>query len=315
MTLKLSEVVASVGEINFHGNVIPHEWFNHIVNKEGKVNINAIVLLSEIVYWHRPAEVYENNKLVGVKDKFDGDMLQKSYQELSEKFNLTKTQVKRAMDLLVDVGVVKREFRNLTVRGHHLSNVMFLSLDVEILKKLTHPHKKVSTPLQKGGGGTNENSDTYTKITTNITTETTQDIKDSFVDDKSPTPPARKKGKRIYEDHEEPLILAKYLYQLIKRNNQYAKEPNYQTWANDIRLMHESDGIEYSVIKNCISWCQQDSFWSINILSAKKLREKFVTLYGKAQQQKGERANGNQPSRQEKQYSTDDVRRYFDQTE
>ena len=117
------------------------------------------------------------------------------------------------------------------------------------------------------------------------TNNTKNNTKEKNVADASPTP--AKKSKRTYEEHEEPLILSKYLYELIKRNNRYAKAPNFQEWANHIRLMHEVDGIEYSVIQNCITWCQSDAFWYKNILSTKKLREKFQTLYLQAQHKKG----------------------------
>lgn len=126
--------------------------------------------------------------------------------------------------------------------------------------------------------------------TTETSTKTTKDNKD-IVDDKSSTHSANKKSKRIYEDSEEPMILAKYLFELMKRNNPYVKEPDFQVWANHIRLMNESDKVEYPIIKNCIGWCQQDQFWSTNILSAKKLREKFPTLYAQANR-KGGNYNG-----------------------
>lgn len=145
--------------------------------------------------------------------------------------------------------------------------------------------------------GVGENTDTpigenavVNNTSINNTNNNTRD-KESNVDDKSPTPAPLKTGKRIFEEHEHPLVLAKYLHELIKRNNPYAKEPNFQEWGNHIRLMHEVDGIEYSVIQNCISWCQNDSFWYKNILSTKKLREKFQTLYMQAQDKKGGNAH------------------------
>jgi hypothetical protein len=46
--------VKAIGEINFRGNTIPHYWYNHLTFKNGKPNLNAIVILSEIVYWYRP---------------------------------------------------------------------------------------------------------------------------------------------------------------------------------------------------------------------------------------------------------------------
>ncbi|WP_433775454.1 hypothetical protein [Bacillus wiedmannii] len=71
---------------------------------------------------------------------------------------------------------------------------------------------------------------------------------------------------------------AKYLFEKIKGNNPKQREPNFDSWANDFRLMREKDDRELQEIKDVIDWCQADSFWQGNILSAKKLREKFDQL-------------------------------------
>lgn len=77
--------------------------------------------------------------------------------------------------------------------------------------------------------------------------------------------------------------LATYLYTLIRQNNPYARQPNIDAWANDIRRLHEIDGVAYEVIERCIHWCQHDAFWHQHIITARKLREKFPTLYLHAQ--------------------------------
>ncbi|MEK3997880.1 phage replisome organizer N-terminal domain-containing protein [Bacillus sp. FSL K6-2822] len=71
---------------------------------------------------------------------------------------------------------------------------------------------------------------------------------------------------------------AKYLFERIKGNNPKQKEPNFDSWANDFRLMREKDNRELKEIKDVIDWCQADPFWQGNILSPKKLREKFDQL-------------------------------------
>jgi hypothetical protein len=64
----------------------------------------------------------------------------------------------------------------------------------------------------------------------------------------------------------------------MRRNNPEAKEPNFQTWANEIRKMINIDKRKPEQIKNMIVWCQNDSFWKGNILSTKKLRDKYDQL-------------------------------------
>ena len=52
-----NKTVDQVGKINFIGNVIPHTWYKTILRENGKPNVNAIIILSDIVYWYRPKEV------------------------------------------------------------------------------------------------------------------------------------------------------------------------------------------------------------------------------------------------------------------
>ncbi|MDM5189382.1 phage replisome organizer N-terminal domain-containing protein [Bacillus sp. DX4.1] len=84
---------------------------------------------------------------------------------------------------------------------------------------------------------------------------------------------------------------AKYLFEKIKDNNPKQKEPNFDSWSNDFRLMREKDNREPQEIKDIIDWCQADAFWQGNILSAKKLREKFDQLTIQMNSKKGAKAN------------------------
>ncbi|MGH0686362.1 hypothetical protein [Bacillus mycoides] len=84
---------------------------------------------------------------------------------------------------------------------------------------------------------------------------------------------------------------AKYLFEKIKGNNPKQKEPNFDNWANEFRLMRETDNRELQEIKDVIDWCQADPFWQGNILSAKKLREKFDQLTIQMKSKKGAKNN------------------------
>lgn len=88
----------------------------------------------------------------------------------------------------------------------------------------------------------------------------------------------KKKEKRVYNENDVEMNLSMLLFQRMRDNNPEAKEPNFQVWANHIRLMIERDNRKPEQIKNMIEWCQQDSFWKTNILSTKKLREKYDQL-------------------------------------
>lgn len=87
------------------------------------------------------------------------------------------------------------------------------------------------------------------------------------------------KEKKKYIFSSEQAELAGLLKDKILSNNRNAKVPDkLDNWANTMRLMIEQDKRTAEDIKVVIEWCQQDSFWSTNILSADKLRKQFDQL-------------------------------------
>lgn len=97
--------------------------------------------------------------------------------------------------------------------------------------------------------------------------------------------PSKRTGKRVYIDGDVELDLAKHLYHRMLENNPEAKKPNFQVWADHVRLMIERDNRKPEQIKNMIDWCQNDSFWKSNILSTKKLRDRYDQLKVRAMQE------------------------------
>ena len=78
--------------------------------------------------------------------------------------------------------------------------------------------------------------------------------------------------------------LSELLYSLILKNNPNAKKPNINNWSDHIRLAMECDKRTSLELEAVIRWCQSDPFWLVNILSTKKLREKFDQLWLKMKQ-------------------------------
>jgi len=74
---------------------------------------------------------------------------------------------------------------------------------------------------------------------------------------------------------------SEYLWGKIFSNNPDAKKPNIQLWAKEFDLMMRVDNRSQSDIGKVIDFCQSDQFWKSNILSAKKLREKYDQLKSK----------------------------------
>jgi len=81
-----------------------------------------------------------------------------------------------------------------------------------------------------------------------------------------------------FSDDAIEISLSSELYNLMLLNNPKAKKPNLQTWAGHIDLMIRIDKRSVEDIRSVIQWCQKDSFWQANILSTKKLREKYDQL-------------------------------------
>lgn len=84
--------------------------------------------------------------------------------------------------------------------------------------------------------------------------------------------------RSAYEPDSIPFRSASYLLEKIREHSPNVKEPNLQQWANDMRLLIETDKREPNTIASVIDWSTSNSFWQSNILSASKLREKFDTL-------------------------------------
>jgi len=81
------------------------------------------------------------------------------------------------------------------------------------------------------------------------------------------------------ELNKEPYRLSKLLYDLIKsKNPAWHVKPNWDKWANDIRLLNEADKRSWDQIEWMIRWCHQDPFWQNIILSPSNLRNKFNQL-------------------------------------
>lgn len=67
----LPKSVSEMASITISGNIVPPQWFKTITFENGKPDTNAILILSDIVYWHRPTEVRDERSgaVVGYRKK------------------------------------------------------------------------------------------------------------------------------------------------------------------------------------------------------------------------------------------------------
>lgn len=84
----------------------------------------------------------------------------------------------------------------------------------------------------------------------------------------------RSKRRPSEEDYEN----ARWLYGCQLAVNPEAKKPNFDTWAGDVRLLREVDKRTHKEIASLFRFAKNDTFWSPNIQSPGKLREKWDQL-------------------------------------
>ena len=94
--------------------------------------------------------------------------------------------------------------------------------------------------------------------------------------------PKQKKTK--YTEENTYYKMAVYFHTLITAVAKEAgvehlvKKANLQNYADEFRKLVELDGVTKKQAKEVMDWVTQHSFWKTNILSAKKLRDKFMDL-------------------------------------
>lgn len=77
--------------------------------------------------------------------------------------------------------------------------------------------------------------------------------------------------------NDDDLAECEFLADWIEKNG--SKRPKItDAWLRDARLLKEVDGRTHAQVLACIEWCQRDSFWRINILSMRKLRQHYDRL-------------------------------------
>jgi len=144
-------------EFNLTGNIVPISWYKKIKKrvydkktKSYKISSQtdhlAIAILADILYWYRPVEIRDERTgdLIGYRQKFSSDKLQKSYKEYSNLFGAPKTSVKHAFDTLVHLNLIKRTFKNITTDNNMtINNVMFVEPNLDEIKKITYPIEKI----------------------------------------------------------------------------------------------------------------------------------------------------------------------------
>jgi hypothetical protein len=91
----------------------------------------------------------------------------------------------------------------------------------------------------------------------------------------------KEKNDKKYKYTDADLRSAQVMFEKLQSRHPHLKQPNYESWANDLRLMREIDERKPDDIAAVFNFAIDDDFWSNNILSASKLRKQFDALFVK----------------------------------
>lgn len=167
---------------------------------------------------------------------------------------------KRLVELgLLEQKIVSNKIKVFSVKGYKTSS----SEESSLVKKVHSSSEESSLSVVKKVHTQNNNINNTTK--NNNTSSSGKNFQ-----------PRTKAKKNVFSN--DDLKAAEWIFHLIRKLNPSFKEPKFESWANDIRLMRERDNRTHKDICELFQWANQDRFWSVNILSPATLRAKWDQL-------------------------------------
>lgn len=182
-----------------------------------------------------------------------------SYQHIADHCEVSRRSVISHIDALIKMGLVEKKSRK--NQDGSSSNLYILHLE-KGSENISPPSERISPP-----------SENISPITNHSINQSINHI-DLSLQTKTPATSPTKK----FSFTEMDLAMAKEMFARIQKLNPNHKQPNFEAWANDIRLLSERDGKSHPEIIDLFEWANQDRFWQANILSPRKLREKWDVL-------------------------------------
>ena len=190
-----------------------------------------------------------------------------SYQHIADHCEVSRRSVISHIDVLIKMGLVEKKLRK--NQDGSSSNLYILHLE-KGSENIAPPSERISPPSENDSLPPSEN---ISPITNHSINQSINHIDLSLQTKTSATSPTKK-----FSFTEMDLAMAKEMFARIQKLNPNHKQPNFDAWANDIRLLGERDGKSYPEIIDLFEWANQDRFWQANILSPRKLREKWDVL-------------------------------------
>lgn len=211
---------------------------------------------------HEQKQFLHGNKLLTVKP---GQVVT-SLRKLGERWGWNQEKVRRFLNLLVSDGMIDIRC-DTTMTVITIENWSFYqSSDTEVC----HDRDTTVTQTVTNKNVKNEKKDTLSS-----------DIA-AGEPDGADTP--KKKKKPFPHDH-RAYQSAEYMAKRIKKQtpgfpelHEGKWENTIQRWSEDIDKMFRIDGVDFDEFKQVLQFSQTEPFWQKNILSGKKLREKYGQL-------------------------------------
>ncbi len=143
--------------MHFEGNILDHRWLSapKLRYENGKLNINAALVLADIIYWHRPTLVRHESsgRIIEIRKKFSGPDFWKDYASWADGLGLTKRQVQDAVSFLVAAELISREIRPVYIGDVQTNNVPVLTPNPDAIAALTYNIPAPESGDDDGGEG------------------------------------------------------------------------------------------------------------------------------------------------------------------
>ncbi len=88
----------------------------------------------------------------------------------------------------------------------------------------------------------------------------------------------KKNKKKKYNFTEWDMQFANKIYDWTKEEFYFAKPPNFEEWANSVRMTREIDKRSEDDLHFALRWAFENDFWKANIRSPMALRKHFETM-------------------------------------
>lgn len=194
---------------------------------------------------HAEAKIVIKGQLIQIKRGQQA----RSMVTLSKDWGWSRDKVKRFCDVLVSDSMIHIETSHLT----------------SVISICNYNEKQANTAADKAANEASNGQQTGSRQVTN-----------NNVNNENNENKVVKKKKYTFSD--DDMRCAEYIFKLIKDMDPDHQSPNFDSWANTVRLMVKANELSHKEICEVFKWANNDSFWQTNVLSPSKLRDKFSEL-------------------------------------